>query len=80
VLYVILCDVCYCIVLYCIVLYCTVFYCPLLHCTAMSPGINPFAVNNNNKYSSVVCIAILQLQCLQKMANVKSRYRFAGQH
>ena len=55
---VILCDICYCIVLHS-----TVFYCPGLHCSAVSPGINPFAVNNNNnnnnnKYSSVACIAI----------------------
>ena len=43
-LYVILCDV----LLYCIVLYCTVLYCPVLHCRPLLPGINPFAVNNNN--------------------------------
>jgi len=43
VLYVILCDVCYCIVLYC-----TLLYCPVLHCSTLPPGMNPFAVNNNN--------------------------------
>jgi hypothetical protein len=56
-LYVILCGICYCIVLYC-----TVFYCAVLQGSAMSPGINPFAVNNNNNnnnnYNSVACIGI----------------------
>ena len=47
-LYVTLCDVCYCIVLYCIVLYCIVLYYPVLHCSTPPPGLNPFAVNNND--------------------------------
>jgi hypothetical protein len=41
VLCIILCDVCYCIVLHYIVL-------SVLHCSTLPPGINPFAVNNNN--------------------------------
>jgi len=35
-------------VFYCIVLYFTVMYRPVLHCTTLPPGINPFAINNNN--------------------------------
>ena len=48
VLCVILCDECYCIG--CILLYCAVLYCPVLHCNTLPPGINTFAVNNNNTY------------------------------
>jgi len=31
-----------------VVLYCTVLYCPVLQCSTLPPGINPFAVVNNN--------------------------------
>ena len=44
----IFCVMCYCIVLYCTVLYCIVFYCPVLHFSALPPGIDQFAVNNNS--------------------------------
>jgi len=39
-------------VMYCIVLYCTVLYCPVLHYSTLPPGINSFAVNNNNNVGS----------------------------
>ena len=53
---VILCDMCllYCILLCCVVWYCNVLYCTVLHCNTLPPGINTFAVNNNNNTNGTV--------------------------
>jgi len=58
----------FCVMCYCIVLYFTLLYCPVLHCSTLPPGINPFAVNNNdNIYVKplicLLCNGVWTLQC-----------------
>jgi hypothetical protein len=71
VLYVILCDVCYCID--CILLYCTVLYCLVLHCNTLPPGINTFAVNNNNN-NTYIHTYILSLRNISALLYVKLEF------